>query len=182
MRLLKIFHAYFYLLPAFALLLSACSENGVSDLRQWMTQVGQETHESVRKLERPKQFSPYAYESKDALDPFDPKKLAAAFAKLKKPSDNDIKPNLDRVREPLEAYPLDVLKMVGTLRKPGLNYALLQAEKTIHKVKVGNYVGQNLGMVIGISDATVEIKEVVQDASGDWVERKAKLELQELKK
>ena len=64
--------------------------------------------------------------------------------------------------------------MVGTLRKPGLNYALLQAEKTIYKVKVGNYVGQNLGMVIGISDAAVEIKEVVQDASGDWVERKAK--------
>ena len=76
MRPLNFLPRLFSFLPAvgLALLLSACSENGVPDLRQWMTQVRQETHESVRKVERPKQFSPYAYESKEALDPFDPKK------------------------------------------------------------------------------------------------------------
>lgn len=172
------------LLPLAALtpFLNACSDNGVPELRQWMTQVRQETHESVRKVDRPKQFSPFAYESKDVLDPFDPKKLAAAFAKLKGNAANALKPDLDRRREPLEAYPLDVMKMVGTLQRPGLSTALLQIDKMIYQVKMGNYVGQNLGMVIGISDAEVEIKEVVQDATGDWVERRAKLALQEIKK
>jgi type IV pilus assembly protein PilP len=74
------------------------------------------------------------------------------------------------------------LKMVGTLQKPGLSYALLQTDKTIFQAKVGNYVGQNFGMITKISDSEVELKEIVQDAAGDWVERKAKLELQETKK
>ncbi len=72
--------------------------------------------------------------------------------------------------------------MVGTLEKPGLSYALLQVDKSVFQAKVGNYVGQNLGMITNITDVAVELKEIVQDASGDWVERKATLELQETKK
>jgi type IV pilus assembly protein PilP len=72
--------------------------------------------------------------------------------------------------------------MVGTLTKPGLTYALLQTDKSVFQVKVGNYVGQNLGMVTRITDSEVDIKEVIQDASGEWVEREAKLELQETQK
>ena len=72
--------------------------------------------------------------------------------------------------------------MVGTLEKPGIVYALVQAEKSLFQAKVGSYVGQNFGMITKITDIAVELKEIVQDASGDWVERKAKLELQESKK
>jgi type IV pilus assembly protein PilP len=72
--------------------------------------------------------------------------------------------------------------MVGTLQKPGLNYALLQVDRSIFHVKVGNYIGQNFGMVTRITDTEVELREIVRDASGEWVERMAKLELQENKK
>lgn len=72
--------------------------------------------------------------------------------------------------------------MVGTLSKSGLTFALLQADKSVFQAKVGNYVGQNLGMIVRVTDNEVEIKEVVQDASGEWVEREAKLELQETQK
>jgi type IV pilus assembly protein PilP len=89
---------------------------------------------------------------------------------------------MERRRELLESYPLDTLKMVGTLQKTGLSYALLQADKAIVQAKVGNYIGQNFGMITKVSETEIEIREIVQDASGEWVERKAKLELQENKK
>ena len=72
--------------------------------------------------------------------------------------------------------------MVGTLQKTGLGYALIQADKTVYQAKVGNYIGQNFGMVTKVGDTAVELKEIVQDASGEWTERKAQLELQESKK
>jgi type IV pilus assembly protein PilP len=69
--------------------------------------------------------------------------------------------------------------MVGTLSKPGLQFVLLRAEGIVYPVKLGNYVGQNFGVVTKISDSQVTLKEVVQDASGEWVERISTLQLQE---
>lgn len=162
--------------------LAGCGDNGIADVKTWMEQVRRETRSIVPKLPPPKQFTPFVYNAKDMMDPFNPGKLMTALANAQKRSGNALVPDPDRPREPLEAYPLDTLKMVGTLQKAGLSYALLQADKTIFRVKVGNYVGQNLGVVTSISEAAVELREVVQDAAGDWVERKAKLELQETKK
>ena len=122
------------------------------------------------------------YGGKGSPDPYSPEKLAIALAKLKPSSSNALKPDIDRRREPLEAYPLDALKMVGTLEKPGLTFALLQADRTVFQIKVGNYIGQNFGKVTKVTESAVELKEIVQDAAGDWVERNAKLELQETKK
>jgi type IV pilus assembly protein PilP len=162
--------------------LAGCGDGGVQEIKQWMDEVKRQTKVSIPKLSEPKKFTPFIYGGKDTIDPFSVGKLAAAFAKLQSNSPNALKPDLDRRREPLESFPLDTVKMVGTLRKPGLSYALLQVDKAIFQAKVGNYVGQNLGMITNITDTAVELKEIVQDASGDWVERKAKLELQEMKK
>jgi type IV pilus assembly protein PilP len=160
--------------------LYGCGDGGVHDVQQWMQEVKQQTRMSVKPLSPPKKFTPFVYETKDREDPFSANKLAVAFAKAKKGS--GIQPNLDRRREVLESYPLDTLHMVGTLSKPGMTYALLQADKSVFQVKVGNYIGQNLGMITKITESEVELKEVVQDASGEWVEREAKLELQETQK
>lgn len=97
-------------------------------------------------------------------------------------SNSGLKPDFDRRKEPLENYPLDTIRMVGTLQKPGLNYALLQVDKSVFQAKVGNYIGENFGMITKITESEVELKEIVRDASGEWVERQAKLELQENKK
>jgi type IV pilus assembly protein PilP len=162
--------------------LAGCGDSGVHEVKQWMDEVKQQTKVSIPKLTEPKKFAPFVYEAQSSIDPYNPTKLEVAFAKAQSGSHSGVQPNLDRRREPLEAYPLDTIRMVGTLQKPRLSYAVLQVDKTVFQVKVGNYIGQNLGIVTNITDNTVELKEVIQDASGEWVERKAKLELQETKK
>jgi type IV pilus assembly protein PilP len=162
--------------------LSGCSDGGVQEVQQWMDDVKRETKVSITPLSEPKKFTPFIYSAKSVVDPYNPSKLTIALAKAQASSNNGFKPDLDRRREPLESYPLDNLVMVGTLQKAGLSYALLQTDKTVFRAKVGNYVGQNLGMITRITETEVDIKEIVQDAAGDWVERKAKLELQETKK
>jgi type IV pilus assembly protein PilP len=162
--------------------LGGCGDNGVQEVREWMDDTKRQTKISIPKLSEPKRFIPFTYTGKDSLDPYDPAKLAIVLAKMRDQSTSSIKPDLDRRREPLEAYPLDAIKMVGTLQKTGLNYAILQVDKAIFHVKAGNYIGQNLGMITRITDNAVELKEIVQDASGDWIERKATLELQETSK
>lgn len=161
--------------------LSGCGDGGIQDVDQWMKEVKQQTKVSIKPLSPPKKFAPFVYDAKGREDPYSVNKLAVAFAKARKDG-GALRPNLDRRREALESYPLDTLHMVGTLTKPGLTYALLQADKSVFQVKVGNYIGQNLGMITKITETEVELKEVVQDASGEWVEREAKLELQETQK
>ena len=162
--------------------LTACGDGGLQGVREWMDEVKKQSKVSITKLSEPKKFTPFVYSAKNEVDPYNPSKLAVALAKLQSKSSGAFKPDLERRREPLESYPLDTLKMVGTLEKPGLTFALLQVDKSIFQAKVGNYIGQNFGMITKITDSEVELKEIVQDASGEWVERKAKLELQETKK
>lgn len=162
--------------------LSGCGDSGIGEVSQWMSEVKQQTKVVVPKLSEPKRFTPFTYQNKEELDPFSSGKLAIALAKMRSSSDNPLKPDMERRREPMESYPLDALKMVGTLQKPGMDYALIHADKTVFQARVGNYIGQNFGMITHITETSVEIKEIVQDAAGEWVERKAKLELQETKK
>jgi len=171
-------------LPVIFLLLSTlsgCGDSGVQELREWMADVQAHTHVLIPKLTEPKKFTPFVYAGKTTIDPFNANKLLVVLAKMQA-SSNGLRPNLDRRREALENYPLDSVKMVGTLQKVGLSYALLQIDKTVFQVKVGNYVGQNFGMVTRISETEVNLKEIVQDATGEWVEREATLALQESKK
>ena len=105
--------------------------------------------------------------------------LAVARQAQTRASTSAIKPDLDRRREALEGFPLDQLKMVGTLRQHGNNVALIDASGQTFMVKAGNYMGQNFGLVTKISETEVDLKEIVQDAAGEWVERPTKLELQE---
>jgi type IV pilus assembly protein PilP len=162
------------------LALFGCGDGGVQEVQQWMDDTKRETKVVVPKVSEPKKFTPFIYEARNAIDPYDPAKLEVALAKaMARSSNSAFKPDLNRRREPLESYPLDTVKMVGTLNRQGLSYALLQADRTIYHVKMGNYVGQNFGMITAISENEVELKEIVQDAVGDWIERKAKLELQE---
>ncbi|MBC3861265.1 pilus assembly protein PilP [Undibacterium jejuense] len=160
--------------------LSACGDNGSSELTEWMATARKEMKLSTPKLVPPKVFVPAGYTQKDELDPFNASKLLAVLARMKADSNNG--PDMERRKEALEAFPLDSLKMVGTIEKGGLKQALVQADKTVYQAKVGGYIGQNFGLITGIAEDGVDIKETVQDAAGEWVERKVKLELQESQK
>jgi type IV pilus assembly protein PilP len=161
-----------------SLMLAGCGDSDVKEERDWMAQVKQETRPVVKPLPEPKDFIPYAYNAKEAVDPFSPNKLLVELAKAAEASNNPLKPDTRRPKELLENYPLDTMRMVGAMQKGGVNYALLQIDKSVFQVKTGQRLGQNFGMVTRVTDDAVDIRETVQDAAGEWVERSTKLELQ----
>jgi type IV pilus assembly protein PilP len=164
-----------------ALLLAGCSDSDVKEVRDWMAEVKAGTRPGVKPLPEPKDFVPYAYNQKEVVDPFSPNKLLVELAKAAESSNNPLKPDMNRPREVLENYPLDTMRMVGVMQKGGASYALLQIDKLVYQVRAGQRVGQNYGLVTRVSDSAVDIRETVQDAAGEWVERMTKLELQESK-
>ncbi|MGJ7915923.1 pilus assembly protein PilP [Massilia sp. LXY-6] len=163
---------------AAALLLAGCGDSDVKEVHDWMDQVKQQTRPAVKPLAEPKDFLPYAYGAKETVDPFSPNKLLNQLAKAAETSQDPNKPDLQRPREQLEGYPLDTMKMVGTMQKGSVTYALLQIDRAVYQVRAGQRIGQNFGIVTRVGDDAINIREVVQDAAGEWVERMAKLELQ----
>jgi type IV pilus assembly protein PilP len=163
---------------AAALLLAGCGDSDVKEVRDWMDQVKRDTRPAVKPLSEPKDFLPYAYGAKETIDPFSQTKLLNQLAKAAEASRDPNKPDLQRTRELLESYPLDTMHMVGTMQKGGVNYALLQIDRSVYQVRSGQRIGQNFGIVTRVGDDAINIREVVQDAAGEWVERMAKLELQ----
>lgn len=159
-------------------LLAGCGASDVREVNDWMEQVKHDTHPSVKPLPEPKDFLPYAYGAKDAVDPFDPNKLLGELARAAATSDNPNQPDMQRPREVLETFPLDTMQMVGTMEKGGTRYALLQVDRSLYQVKTGQRIGQNFGVVTHVGEDAIDIREVVQDAAGEWTGRVAKLELQ----
>ncbi len=166
---------------ALAALLAGCGASDVREVKDWMAQVKKDTKVSVVPIAEPKTFIPFAYTAREQVDPFSPNKLLAELARVAQTQDSKYKPDMNRRKELLENYPLDAFTMVGVLQKGGVNYALLQVDKAVYQVKSGQHIGQNYGLVTGVSENVVQIKEVVQDAASEWVERLSKLELQESK-
>lgn len=164
-----------------ATVLAACSGSN-DELRQWMADTRKEMKPVTATLAEPKSFEPFIYHDQNEIDPFDPSKVANALKALSAKSGSGLAPDLTRRREPLEAYPVDAITMVGTLQRPNLRYALLRADGVIYQIKVGNYIGQNFGIVTKVDENEVALKEVVQDAAGEWVERATTLQLQENKR
>lgn len=162
--------------------LAACGDSGLGELQDWMSQVKKEANVRVTPLTEPKVFIPVAYSGKELIDPFDPSKLLVVFARMKAENDNGLKPDFDRPKEALEGYALDGMKMVGSFDNRKNLQGLVQVGKAVFPVVVGGYIGQNFGRVISINEARIDLVEVVQDAAGEWTERKASLELQEAKK
>ncbi len=163
---------------AAGLLLAGCGDGDVRAVRDWMDQVQRDTRPNVKPLPEPKDFIPYAYGAAGAVDPFDQNKLLAELARTAAASPNPNQPDLQRPRELLETFPLDTMQMVGTLRKGGTGYALLQIDRALYQVRAGQRIGPNFGIVTRVGEDAVDIREVVQDAAGEWVERPARLELQ----
>ena len=158
--------------------LQACSD-GQEELRGWVDAQRQEAKPRVQALQPPTKFEPKAYAGVAAVDPFSAQKLSVAL-KLESRSPNSLLAGeLKRRKEPLEAYPLDSMAMVGSVSRQGQPVALLKIDNLLYQVKVGDYLGQNYGRVMKIDETQLVLREVVQDAVGEWVERPTNLQLQE---
>jgi type IV pilus assembly protein PilP len=160
------------LLPAAALLLTSCSSE-LDELRQFVKDSEKNLPRKIEALPAVKPFEPFTYEGFDLPDPFKPRKIVA------KESVGGLAPDLNRRKEPLEAFPLEQLKMVGTLQQGKDMFAIVRGEKTLYRVKKGNYMGQNFGLITDITDGEIKLKEIVQDSAGDWAERQSVLPLLE---
>ena len=158
--------------------LAACGSDK-NELIAWMTEVRNNTPPIKDTIPEPKRFEPFRYENLSQVEPFSMRKLQAAFDKLQTRSKNGVIPDVNRRRESLESYPLEQIKMVGHLSNGKQNFALLQVESLVYQAKVGNYAGQNFGVITRVSESEIKLKELVQDAAGEWVERETALRLQE---
>ena len=168
-----------------ALVLSGCGSAGEDELRVWMAEQRANTKPSVQPLTEPKKFIPEPYAEEGAIEPFNQLKLTQALKRDSSQVASNaalIAPEMTRRKEPLEAFPLDSMAMVGSLNKSGAPTALIKVDNLIYQVKVGNYLGQNYGKVVRITESSIQLREIAQDATGDWVERFASLDLQEVKK
>ncbi|MEZ5615618.1 MAG: pilus assembly protein PilP [Rhodocyclaceae bacterium] len=155
--------------------LAACGGEEHQDVRQWMKESTKDFKGRIPPLPAIKLFPAVAYESTDLLDPYNVAKIEPE----RKAGGGGIRPDLDRRKEPLEAYPLESLSMVGTLIKGKMVHALVQADKNLHQVKIGNYMGQNFGIITDIDETEITLKELVPDSLGDYTERTSTLQLQE---
>jgi type IV pilus assembly protein PilP len=168
--------------PAMALmalaLLAGCGAEQ-EELTQWMEQQRREVKPNVTPLTPPKKFSPQAYVALNGVEPFSAQKLTVALKQEARQPNSLLAAEINRRKEPLEAYPLDSMRMVGSVNRSGRPYALLRVDNLLYQVKQGDYLGQNYGKITKISETDVTLREIVQDAAGEWIERTSALQLQE---
>jgi type IV pilus assembly protein PilP len=166
------------LILSLAASLAACSAEH-DELRDWMEQQRREAKPNVPPLQPPKKFDPQPYVAAQAVDPYSAQKLTVALKQEARQPNSLLSAELNRRKEPLESYPLDSMVMVGSVNKQGQPFALLRVDNLLYQVKVGDYLGQNYGRVTRIGETEVSLRELVQDAAGEWIERTAALQLQE---
>lgn len=159
-------------------LLAACSPN-LDELIQWTETERRAARPSVKPLQPPSKFEPQAYDALGDVEPFSPQKLTVAARQEAAQPNSVLAAEMNRRREPLEAYPLDSMSMVGSMERRDGRYAILKVDNLLYHVKRGDYLGQNFGRVIKIDETQLTLREIAQDASNEWVERITTLQLQE---
>ena len=158
--------------------LAACDGEN-QELQAWMDQQRREVRPSIQALAAPKKFDPAPYANAQQVDPFSNQKLTVAIKQEARQPNSLLAAEMNRRKEPLESYPLDTMAMTGSVVKGGVPFALLKVDNLVYYVKPGDHLGQNFGRITRITETEVSLREVVQDAAGEWTERTAALQLQE---
>ena len=169
----------------FSVFLAGCGSSEREELQQWMLEERNSARPKIDPVPAPTKFTPQAYQQEGAVEPFSSQKLTQALKRDSSQATANvalIAPELARRKEPLEASPLDSAAMVGSLIKAGKPVALVRVDNLLYQVRVGNYLGQNYGRVTKMSESELTLREIVQDAAGEWIERTATLKLQEVSK
>lgn len=160
----------------FVFLLCACSGGEQQELKNWMGESARTIKVGIAGLPPVATYVPFAYEATDRPDPFKPSRVDLGRQTVRR---EQVNPFANHSKEPLEAFPLESLKLVGTLEQDRKTYALIRADANVYRVAAGSYLGANFGRITAVSETEVSINETVQDASGDWTERTSSLQLAE---
>jgi type IV pilus assembly protein PilP len=151
---------------------AGCGGGADDDLRAWMAEQGASARGKIDPIPPIRPYEAFTYNAFGQNDPFKPRKIESAKGTRG--------PDLARRKEALEAFPLETLTMVGSLQRGRALIGLVKtSDNRVFQVRQGNYMGQNFGVITGISEADISLKELFQDGAGDWVERQTKMMLQE---
>ena len=164
-----------------ALLIAGCGGEEHSDLKQELAQATKDFRGRVDPLPQVKPYEPVPYTAEGQIDPFRPERIEVAQAGRSSASASKIAEHEKRLKEPLEAFPLESIQMLGTITQEEV-FALVKAGPNLYRVRKGNYMGQNFGVITAIDEAQISLKELVQDSGGEWVERSSSLQLVEAKR
>jgi len=169
---------------AAALALAACAGEEHGDLKQELAQLTKDFRGRVDPLPQVKPYEPVPYTAEGQVDPFRPERIDVAAQRNLSPaaSNSRIDKERDRPKEPLEAFPLESIQMMGTITQNKETFALVKAGPNLYRVRKGNYMGQNFGVITGIDESQISLKELIQDGVGEWVERASALQLVETKR
>lgn len=166
-----------FLIPALlaSVLLGGCGGEKHSDLVAFVKESENLPRGRIPPLPEVKPYAPIEYAAYDLTDPFKPRKIEPP----KSANRGGLAPDPNRRREALEAFPLESLKMVGILKQKE-TFGLIRApDNTLFQVKAGNYLGQNFGRIVAVTESSIKLKEIVQDSNGNWEEKEQTLLLQE---
>jgi len=163
--------------------LSGCGDTGDQELQQWLKTERAAPRPPAKPLQAAFPFTPLVYEATEQQDPFG-KPAFDRYLTTNVPSANPtlVAPELARRRQALEAFALESIALVGTLSKEGKRVVLVRAEGVLYQVTVGNYMGKNFGKITKVSDSGLVLREIAQDATGEWVLRITSLKMQEASK
>jgi type IV pilus assembly protein PilP len=168
------------LLGAIATLFSGCGA-GLGDLQQYVQEIRSRPPGRIEPIPEFQPYQKFEYTSHDLRDPF-------KLVDFRRPDENPeeinelasgLRPDIDRVKEPLEDFPLDTLRLKGTIDdKDGIKWGLIFApDNTVHRVIEGNYMGQNHGRIISVTDQVIDLTEIVPDGLGNYIERSSAVAL-----
>jgi type IV pilus assembly protein PilP len=168
---------------AAVLLGAGCGGEEHSDLKEELNQLTKDLRGRVDPLPQVRPYEPVPYTAEGQIDPFRPERIEVAGSNRESSASTAlIDEQKKRPPEPLEAFPLESIQMLGTITQAKETFALVKAGPNLYRVKKGNYMGQNFGVITGIDEAQISLKELVQDSTGDWVERVSALQLVEAKR
>jgi type IV pilus assembly protein PilP len=169
-------------LSASVALLAGCGGEEHGDLKQELAQLTKDFRGQVPPLPQVKPYEPVPYTSEGQVDPFRGERIEVASSLRPSAGAAKLAEHEKRVKEPLEAFPLESIQMLGTITQEKETFALVKAGPNLYRVRKGNYMGQNFGLITGIDEAQIKLKELVQDGTGEWVERTSALQLVEVGK
>jgi type IV pilus assembly protein PilP len=170
------------LILACVALLAGCEGEQYGDLKKELNDMTKDLRGRVDPLPQVRPYEPVPYQAENEVDPFRPDRIEVAAAAGAGPAASGKQPDLDRPKEPLEAFPLESIQMVGSLTQGRETFGLVKAGPNLYRVRKGNYMGQNFGVITGIDEVQISLKELIQEGSGEWIERASALQLQEAKK
>ena len=165
------------------ILLASCGGEEFGDLKAELNERSKDFRGRVDPLPQVRPYEPVPYTAENVVDPFRPDRIDVAGGALgPRAETSKMAPDLNRPKEPLEAFPLESLQMLGTITQNRDTFALVKAGPNLYRIKKGNYMGLNFGVVTGIDEVQINLKELVQDGQGEWVERATALQLVETRK